>query len=232
MKEIDFLPEWYKSGMRMRVSFRTQYIAFGSLFALMVIWNFGTLSTISKVRGDVSQMHSKVSEVTEASQEYSRLIKQVGSLQKKARVLDKIDSKIDLSSVFGELSFIVADNIVLSKLEIAAEEFAGSGSNSRSGVSGRLKSVGSASGREAKGLADVRFRVTLNGVASEPKNVAELICSIEDSPYFFQVIPSYSRNREIKGGSKTEQDAFQVSEFEIVCYLANYTELKESSGVK
>ncbi|MHC4637304.1 MAG: hypothetical protein ACYTBP_13365 [Planctomycetota bacterium] len=232
MKEIDFLPEWYKSGMRMRVNFRTQYIALGSIFALMLIWNFGMLGTISKVRGDVSHMHSRVSEVTESSQEYSRLIEQVGSLQDKARLLDKIDSKIDVSSIFGELGFIVADNIVLSKLEITAEEFAGSGSNSLSGVSGRLISVGGISGNQGRELADVRFRVTINGVAAEPKNVAELICSLEDSPYFFQVIPSYSRSREIKGGSKTEQDGFQASEFELVCYLANYTEQKKTSGVK
>jgi hypothetical protein len=64
---------------------------------------------------------------------------------------------------------------------------------------------------------------------------------LEDSPYFCQVVPSFSRAAEInaasnassnlrrkspnaRGGISETGGNLQVSEFEISCYLANYRE--------
>ena len=78
---------------------------------------------------------------------------------------------------------------------------------------------------------DVRFKVEISGIAADAGDVAELICKLEDSPYFCQVYPSFSRNSRIKAGtvpwlgsdsSYTADDSYQISEFEIGCYLANY----------
>jgi len=51
-----------------------------------------------------------------------------------------------------------------------------------------------------------------------------LICKLDDSPYFCQVVPSFSRNKKMKVGTGLAGENFQVSEFEISCYLANYRE--------
>jgi hypothetical protein len=37
MKEIDFLPEWYKNGRRRRMRYRTQYAVLGCIFVVMHI---------------------------------------------------------------------------------------------------------------------------------------------------------------------------------------------------
>jgi hypothetical protein len=75
----------------------------------------------------------------------------------------------------------------------------------------------------------------LGGVAVDSGEVAELVCRLEDSPYFCLVCPSFSRNRGFKTGNNSERNNpnskngvsagegnFQTSEFEIGCYLANY----------
>ncbi|MHC4333207.1 MAG: hypothetical protein ACYSUV_05570 [Planctomycetota bacterium] len=55
--------------------------------------------------------------------------------------------------------------------------------------------------------------------------MAELICSLEDSPYFCRVMPAFSRNKKITTATDTDDGGLQVSEFEITFYLANYREL-------
>jgi len=55
-----------------------------------------------------------------------------------------------------------------------------------------------------------------------------LICKLEDSPYFCQVIPSFSKNKKIKAEGSASGKELQVSEFKISCYLANY--LLQSAG--
>jgi hypothetical protein len=64
----------------------------------------------------------------------------------------------------------------------------------------------------------------MSGITADSSNVGELICRLEDSPYFCRVIPSFSRTagqrkiaRQVGGNDK-------AVEFEIVSYLANYRE--------
>ena len=90
-------------------------------------------------------------------------------------------------------------------------------------------------------IGNVRFKVLINGVAANASEVANLICNLEDSPYFFQVKPSYTRSANIEanmkplinsqgelsnvGNNKGYKEKIIVSEFEISCYLANYLEI-------
>ena len=59
MKEIDFLPEWYKSDKRRQVSYRTQYIAISSVFAVMMLWGFISTRSISKARAQIAHLATK-----------------------------------------------------------------------------------------------------------------------------------------------------------------------------
>ena len=98
-------------------------------------------------------------------------------------------------------------------------------------------------------LGNVRFKVVIAGVAVDASDVATLMCKLEDSPYFRQVVLAYSRgDAEIgiegasssfvetevaEGAGKSKdrvresvvRDKIQINEFEINCYLANYREL-------
>ena len=124
-----------------------------------------------------------------------------------------------------EISFLVDKKIVLSKVEFKAEKFADrQGRKSTSGSSVRAGG-GNFAGKEALGLGDVRFKVVISGVAADASDIAELICRFEDSPYFRLVYPSFSRNRKINPATNFTGENYQVSEFEISCYLANYNEL-------
>ncbi len=246
MKEIDFLPEWYKSGRRRQISYRTQYVALGCVFVAMMAWSFTAAHTVSKANAELAQVTSRASGAESASLEFIRLKDQVTGLQKKADILEAIDSRIDVASVLAEISFLIGKKIVLSKVEFIAKRFAGKqdGKPNR-GFVVRVAG-GNLGGKGAPLLGDVRFKVMISGVAADSSEVAELICKMEDSPYFCLVYPSFSRSKKInpvgrkspggtaaasvrtfggvKAGSRFEREDYRASEFEISCYLANYVQ--------
>jgi cell division protein FtsB len=244
MKEIDFLPGWYKNGRRRQVGYRTQYVALGGVLVVMVVWNFIAANSISKAKAQSAQVAAAQSQAESASREFTDLKTQIAKLQKQAQSIEQIDSNIDVTSVLGELGYLIDKKIVLGKVEFVAEKFADKQA-AVPGSSSVARAVLTQSIEKQAPLGDVRFKVVMHGIAAQAGDVAALICKLEDSPYFCQVVPSFSRNAEVKaanypagqGSTGQREEApdtresvrnadkdVQISEFEISCYLANYRE--------
>ncbi|GAF86821.1 unnamed protein product, partial [marine sediment metagenome] len=178
--------------------------------------------SVSKATAAVAVEAARQAEAKSVSREFAKIKSQVAELQKKAKSIEEIDSKIRVGNVLAEMSFLIDEKIVLGKVEFKAEKFADkqlSKANVGSAVRVARARFG---GKNAPLLGDVRFKVVINGVAADASDVAKLICKLEDSPYFCQVIPSFSRNKKIKVGMSLAKEDLQVTEFEISCYLANY----------
>lgn len=247
MKEIDFLPEWYKSGKRRQVSYRTQYIAIGGVFVVMVVWSFIASRSISNARAQINQMAAEQAQAQTSSAKYAQLEDEIRALRKNAESIEKIDSKINVASVLAEMSFLIDERIVLQKLEFIAEKFINEQEDKKSPNVGTVVRVARNRSNNAKELplGNVRFKVVMTGVAADTNDVAALMCKLEDSPYFCQAKLSYSRgdgefgienatgtnivkkveeNRDLARDAGVQQK-IQVNEFEINCYLANYRQL-------
>nr|MBC8379068.1 hypothetical protein [Planctomycetota bacterium] len=50
MKEIDFIPEWYKASQNRMKRYHRQYILLASLLTIMMAWSFIIGGYIEKVR--------------------------------------------------------------------------------------------------------------------------------------------------------------------------------------
>ncbi len=243
MKDIDFLPEWYKSGIRREVSYRTQYMALGGVFLVMAVWSLATTNSISKARGELADMSAAHAQAQSASDKLAEFENKLRSLKKKLRSTEEIDSRIDVANVLGEMSFLIRDGIVLNKVEFAAEKFPDEWEDKTSPRSGAVVRAVRVitGGKQQLPLGNVRFKVTIAGVAADAGDVAALIIKLEDSPYFWQVVPSFTRSTEVQAenagpdagktawetgsGISNVRASIQVSEFEIHCYLANYRKL-------
>ena len=244
MKEIDFLPEWYKSGKRREISYRTQYIALGGVIVVMVVWSFITSQSISTAGAQFTQMETRQTQAKDLSIKLSELKTELRALQEKAESIEEIDSKIDVADVLAEMSFLIDDKIVLGKVEFIAEKIENKQQDKLSPMGSNVVRAAQATmSTKQMPLGDVRFRVVIGGVAADAINVAALITRLEGSPYFCQVVPSFSRttmitaagnpsfhskikNENTEGAvQKNEENIqIQVSEFEISTYLANYCE--------
>ena len=249
MKEIDFLPEWYKSGRRRQVSYRTQYIAIGGVFVVMVVWSFIATHSISQAKARYAQMATNQAQAEKVSAELAELENEMRVLRKKAGLIEEIDSRIDVAGVLAEMSFLIDEKVVLRKVEFIAEKFMDE-QDVKSSPAAVVRAVQANLGNKKElPLGNVRFKVVIAGVAADASDVATLMCKLEDSPYFRQVVLAFSRGDAeigIEGASSSyaETDVvegtvkskdrvsesgvrgkIQVNEFEINCYLANYREL-------
>ncbi len=248
MKDIDFLPEWYKSGIRREVSYRTQYIALGGIFLLMAVWSLTTSSSISKARAEYSDMAAMESRARSVSKDLDELENRLSSLRKKIGSVEEIDSKVDITAVLGELSCLIEKSIVLSKVELVAEKFKNEKKDKDSKrTSAIVRAVRVRNQQKQKlPLGNVRFKVVIAGIAVNGRAAADLTRELEKSPYFFQVKPSFSRSTELQIDNIASADAatdvggrtpetrkttsgqsrsLEASEFEIICYLANYRKI-------
>ena len=243
MKDIDFLPNWYKEDRRRQMSYRTQYFALGGVFVVVMVWNAVTTHSVSRATAQLTQQRARQAEAATVLVEYAEMKGQVTELQRRTEVIREIDSKIDVASILAELSFLIDERIVLSGAEITAERLADKKQGRpKAGAAVRVAAVRSKEQRELP-LGDVRFKVVITGVAAHASDVAGLTTRLENSPYFCLVYLSYCRPRtigsdrnstigrripqsdipnDVRAETKLASDSCQASEFEIGCYLANY----------
>jgi len=235
MKETDFIPEWYKNKRsKQRLYFR-RYIVMGGLFVIMMTWNFVTAFSISRAKAETAKIEEQRKQTENYTNQFTVIKNQISNSRKKAEVLNRVDSGIDVASILAELSYLIKDEILVSNIDLTAERFTidqinprTKGLNLRVANSQLLNSSILVTG-------DIRFKFVLKGLAADATNVAELIVDMEQSPYFCQVIPAYSRNKKIKAKGKFRRwlltinndtaqsdDGYGVSEFELNCYIANY----------
>jgi len=247
MKEIDFLPEWYKSGRRRQLSYRTQYIALAGVVVVMVVWNFVATHSISQAGVQFAHRAAEQAQAESVSSKLSEFEGQLRRLQKKAESIAQIDSRIDVADVLAEMSFLIDEKVILSKVEFIAEKYAGKQDAKPSPRTGAVVRVVRAKliEKREQPLGDLRFKVLIAGVAADASDVMALIRKFEDSRYFCQVVLSFSRDAHVdvqsepavrsmpdaaEGAASAQarrQEAGEkvpVSEFEISCYLANYRE--------
>lgn len=238
MKDIDFLPEWYKEGHRHRAHLRHQYAILVAVVLAMITYNVTATHHISRVSAGLDRLDDQRRIAEQVIFEFDAANRQLHERQTKVNLIARMDSKIDVSAVLAELSHIVNGRLVLSRLDLISEPMAASKEENRSNVAMR---PARSSGTEPIALGDVRFRIVMGGVAENAQDVGDLAEKLEESPYFRDVCPSVPRTGKIEiavpaasasGGpdgtaaTAPGKEALQVSEFEITCYLANYEEVK------
>jgi len=216
MKEIDFLPEWYRTGARRLNNYHTLYVATISVFLMIVASSFITSWSVSRARGQLNQMQNTYAAGSEVSREYAEVKDELARLTRQADILERLDSKIVVAHVLGELGFLTDKKIVLNKVGIRAEPFDDTTDNQH-GLSKQVRPARPSGNKALLLEKDVRFKVLISGLAADAADVARLVRRLEESQYFRKVVPEMSRNKKMKHK--------QVSEFEISCYVANYEEV-------
>jgi hypothetical protein len=231
MKEIDFLPAWYKSNRRQQINYRRQIIGLGGIFLAVMVWNIAAIKTVSRATNDVASGIERQASLATVSQEFARVQNEVCQFQKKAKQIEQINQRINVANVLAELSFLAGEKIVLSKVELTAERFEDS-EKDKAATGSVVRTAGAKASEDKRlPLGEVRFKVVTRGVASQASEVAKLICRLEESPYFCHVIPSFSRNTTVKTGRGGAAGELPVSEFEISFYIANYQRAEAHAGI-
>jgi hypothetical protein len=183
---------------------------------MMVFWSSFTDYSIRSARAQLSQMRSMQVANSVPLFKYNKLMSRLNELSKKAQLIKDVDSKIVISNILAEFAFLIEERIVLSDLDIKAEEFKSADKSNY--MNGPAVSVVQRAGTEEKLPLEgnIRFRVLMTGLAVNAADVAQLIRTLEESPYVCEVKPMFCRNKKLKD--------YQAAEFQVSCYIANYRE--------
>ena len=229
MREIDFLPEWYTEGKRRRVQRCRQYAGLTIVFLGMMAHNLVSAHRIGRASAELAQLETHRVQAESVTRRFDMISAELGQYQAEANLLKQMDSRIDPAAVVAEISHLISRHVVLSRVEFISEPVRPRNATDKS--SGSAVRAASRSGKAGKStpLGDVKFHVVLAGVAASPADVGALVCRLDESSYFQEVHPSFSRNNSIEvaeASATSPKRTFQVSEFEISCYLANYKEVQ------
>ncbi|MCU0915204.1 MAG: PilN domain-containing protein [Planctomycetes bacterium] len=240
MRELDFLPDWYKEDKRRQAHVRQQYVALLIVFLIMMAFNLVATHRVGRAAAEIAGLESQRLCSEGVVHEFALLTGKLNDLKTRAKLVEQIDSRVDLAAVLAELSHLVADPIVLRQVEIVAEPLGRAGATEpRPGNAVRVAG-GTPAGEKDVCLGPVKFRVVLTGVAVLPADVAALVCQLDASPYFHQVRPAFYGNANTPLGTRTAprgpegpgaaraEGRVELTEFEIACYVANYQEMNES----
>ncbi|HPC93398.1 MAG TPA: hypothetical protein PLU87_00530 [Sedimentisphaerales bacterium] len=216
---------------------RRQYAALIVLFLALVTYNAVATHRIARANADLARLEDRRFWAEGLVHEYNMVTQQLAARQAKVALMEQVDARIDLAAVLAEISYIIGDRVLLSRLEFTSEPLAAAEKTSeRDKTAVRSASPSRATAKTAS-LGRVRFRVALAGIAVDSAEVGALVRRFEESPYFQLVHPLYRDNTiqigtgESSGSRTSENEArrvetrsISVTEFEITCYLANYEE--------
>jgi hypothetical protein len=220
MKEIDFLPQWYRDKRLRQSHYRTQYLGLASLLIVMATWTAVTTHSIYKEQEQLERMRTGVIG-TAAAQEFAKMKNDFETLHTHTALLSRIDQHVRISGLLGELSAISGDKVKFSRLYVQAEKQPQQDTAAQL-PSNTIRVVRDAmTDKSGPYDGDIRFKVTIAGIASDATYVAGLIRRLEQSSWFFKVTPSFCKNSTVSD--------HVVSEFEIICYIANYTETRTTA---
>jgi hypothetical protein len=209
MKEIDFLPDWYKQGRVQQKKHREFYFALGLILCVMGLWSIFANGRVAVVKAKNAGLERTKMLQGASEAEYFAADNEYQRLKSEDETLKSVESKMAVSDVLAELTNLVGPKTVLRKIEIKGEPI--DNKNKQTGI--RSATAGSA--EQALPFKETKkFKIIINGLASGAEEVAEIINRLEGSEYFFQIVPGFSKN--VKAGE------YQACEFEISCYLANY----------
>jgi hypothetical protein len=239
MKELDFLPEWYKDDCRRKVHVRRQYVALVVIFLMMMTFNVTAVHRASRAAAEGRRLENQRVGAEAVVHEFDGLTQRLNELKTKASLVEQMDSRIDVAAIVAELSHLIDDSVVLRKLEIRAEPFdRGADKGQTKGAVVRMADKPSGSSKQ-RPLGRARFRIVLTGVAARPADVPDLVCRLDASAYFQRVHPLFYGNARTQTGARpalpTPEGGTTVkplsvpdlTEFEIACDLANYKEMED-----
>ena len=118
MKEIDFIPEWYKADqVRKR-----RYMSANTLSWRYVCGDDGLefccRTSCHHVSAEVEDIQAAFETIRDKVDQAPLLQSEIAEMKQKSAVLDKIEPRTKITAILGELSYLVQENIILNRLSL------------------------------------------------------------------------------------------------------------------
>jgi len=227
MRDVDFLPEWYRDNTRRKLSVRRQYMALSIIFLIMILSNAVASRKISRANADLVRSDAQRGQAERFTVEFERLNARVSETRAAMRSANRLKRELDVAHVLAELSTVVSGEIVLQSVELRSLK------PTEQTLLGETAQAPWESDDAGEPKVE-RFSVRLIGFASDAGQVAALIAELENSATFRKVNLVYSKaSTEALAGEPapsaqvSEQTSQKGFEFEVSCAIAVGPEIEQ-----
>lgn len=227
MRDVDFLPQWYKDNTRRKLRVQRQYIALSIIFLIMIFSNAVASRKISRANADLTRSDTERGHAERFMVEFGRLNSRVSETRAALTSANRLKLELDVANVLAELSTVVSGEIVLRSVELLGRKPAE--------LALALETAPSpvASDEAGERGAD-RCAVRLIGFARHADPVAALIDDLEDSATFHDVNLVYSKasaeapaSAPAPSAQVSELTSQKMIEFEVSCTISVGQEIEE-----
>ncbi len=213
--ELDFIPSWYHENRRRRNWYLRRYLAIAVLTGLWIVGNLLSGSMVSKAYADLEGLRSTYEKGLRTILQTRRLQEEISVLNRQSRLVSRLQPRTLPSPILAELSRCIGERAVLKELTIVQVPLESlSLSAVKPGTAVRIR-AGTGGRNDGAPASETVTQIRLVGLACDGAEVAALISRLEESKYFEQVTPVYSKNERLFGN--------KVTGFEIQCVVADYT---------
>ncbi len=227
MRDVDFLPEWYRDNTQRKLSVRRQYIALSIIFLIMIFSNAVASRKISRANADLTRSDTERGHAERFMVEFGRLNSRVSETRAAVMSANRLNLELDVADVLAELSTVVSGEIVLRSVELLGRNPA------EQALAGETAPLPFDSD-EAGELSVDRFAVRLIGFAQHADHVSALIAELEDSATFHDVNLVYSKastealaSESAPSAQVSEQTSQKLFKFEVSCTIAVDHEIEQ-----
>ena len=181
MKELDFLPDWYRADRQRKQRRHRHYVLFGLVVALLAGWSFIVGQSVRGLQADTQNVEATLEQGLQTIQTALELELEIERVSRQTDILAALTPRTPVSAMLGELSACVSDQIILGRVSLVLEPVEDNGTKTPQAATGVIR-LGAARA-DARSFAPDRLqrtRVILTGIAAGGADVARLIDRLED----------------------------------------------------
>lgn len=178
MKEIDFVPQWYRSSQRRRNDLAVRVACLCMLVAAMVAWSIRNLAVVQMAEADTAALQESYRSQRALLDQHAALQHRLQQLEERRALLQALRGGVRVEQVLAELSHLMPEAMALTNVTLRQHD--------------RLEfkhSQGSAPGDRgsSQGLMEV------DGLAASHLHVGSFLAALEQSPCFRELEMKYSK---------------------------------------
>lgn len=200
MREIDFLPAWYRVSQRRRRDLAVRITCLCVLVGAMIAWSAMNIAVVRAAEADLAVVHASYELQGEALEQLAALGSRLTELKERQALWRTVRSGARADQILAELSRLMPQAMMLTRVSLKQDE--------------RLPSVTGRNETTSATAADLMGHLEIEGIAASNAEVGSLHTALVRSPCFEDVQMMYARP-VIRAGR-------QGREFRLSCRLPRF----------
>jgi Tfp pilus assembly protein PilN len=204
MREIDFIPSWYRASRRRKRDLVIRAVFLSVLAVEMILVSVGSYIQRAAAREDLAELETSFAGQAEVITSLSQLVLRLEELRDKRQLLSDVTGGAPVHGVLAELSHLMPEATALTRVGLSQSR--------RIGAAGRQKE-GDA-GKVAAQPDDDEGTLEITGWAASDVHVGSLMTNLARSPLFGDVRLRYSKPVAVNDR--------EVRAFQLTCELPQF----------